>query len=152
MPTRNARAQWVGTLEAGSGSFATESAARRTGRLHLRAVSGRYNFSTRFGELAGTNPEELIAAAEASCFSMAMGAALAKEGHTANLVETEVSCTITPLPDAGYSITHLHLRVRVDDPGLERADLLRIAESTRASCPVSRALANVPIDMDASFL
>lgn len=153
MPTRNAKARWIGTFESGSGSFATQSATHRTGRLHLRAVAGQYNFSSRFGDVpAGSNPEELIAAAEAACFSMAMGAALEKEGHPANRVETEVSCTLTATPDAGYSITHLQLRVRVDDPGLDLAVLRRVAESTKARCPVSRALANVPIDLDASLV
>lgn len=151
MPTRIARARWIGSFKSGRGSFAGESAEHKTGRPHHKAVAGNYDFETRFSEKPGPTPEELIAAAEAACYCMALGAALEREGHPASRVDTRVACTMEPLPESGYGITHLRVVVRADAPGCDTEVFLRAAETTKESCPVSKALSGVDIELDAKL-
>ncbi len=139
MPTRNASATWTGKLRDGKGNFAGESGA----------IGGDYSFGTRFGEAAGTNPEELLAAAEASCFSMALGLGLEQAGLTAEKIETKAACTIDKVAD-GFAITRMHLTVTARVPGADRDQFKDIAEATKSGCPISKALlGNVQIDLDA---
>jgi osmotically inducible protein OsmC len=140
MPTRNASATWEGGLQGGKGSFQGESGA----------INGAYSFGSRFGDTGGTNPEELLAAAEAACFSMALSGALEKNGTPATRVSTDAACTIEKIGD-GFKITTIRLRVRAAVPGMDDSTFQSIAEATKVGCPVSQALSSVGIDMEASL-
>jgi osmotically inducible protein OsmC len=128
---RAASARWLGSLKDGKGSFSTESGK-------VRDVA--YSWSTRFGEERGTNPEELIAAAHASCFSMAFSSELGKLGITPESVETrcEVSMEKT---DAGMTVTESRLSSSVRAPGADAGRIREAAEAAKKGCPVSRLLA-----------
>ena len=139
MPTRNASAKWEGGLRGGKGRFTGESGA----------IGGDYSFGSRFGEAGGTNPEELLAAAEAACFSMALSAALERAGQKPERVETKAACTIEKVGD-GFKITRMKLDCTARVPGADRDAFKDIAEATKSSCPVSTALmGNVEIELDA---
>jgi osmotically inducible protein OsmC len=140
MPTRNASAKWEGGLQGGKGSFSGESGA----------ISGSYSFGSRFGDTGGTNPEELLAAAEAACFSMALAVGLEKNGTPATSVNTDAACTIDKVGE-GFKITTLRLRVRAVVPGVDDATFQSVAEGTKKGCPVSVALAGVDIQMEATL-
>ena len=141
MPTRHASATWTGDLRSGKGSFTSESGA----------VGGDFSFGTRFGDVAGTNPEELLAAADAACFSMALSGALAKAGMTPEKIETKAACTIEKVGD-GFTITKMQLDVRAQVPNLDDATFQQIAAATKEGCPVSRALkGNVDIQLTATL-
>jgi len=140
MPTRTANAEWKGGVK-GQGSFRGQT-----------GLSGQYSYSSRFENGAGSNPEELLAAAEASCFSMALSFALEKEGHPATSVETKADCTIEKVGE-GYKITRMMLNVRATVPGVDPAKFESIAQATKVGCPVSTALkGNVQIDLDAKLV
>jgi osmotically inducible protein OsmC len=138
MPVRSASATWNGGLKAGKGSFKTES-----------GLAANYNFGSRFGEERASNPEELLAAAEAACYSMALSAALEKNGTPGTSVESQGKCTIEKVGD-GFTITSIALTVRVSAAGLDDATLQKLAEETKKGCPVSRALAGTKIDVKAT--
>jgi osmotically inducible protein OsmC len=139
MPTRNATAVWEGTLKEGRGSFNGETGA----------IGGQYNFSSRFESGVGSNPEELLAAAEAACFSMALSGNLEKSGATPKKIETKASCTVERT-DAGMTITSINLDVKVTADGVSADEFNRIANTTKETCPVSRALkGNVRIELSA---
>ena len=139
MPTRNASAAWEGGLQGGKGSFEGQSGA----------ISGSYSFGSRFGESGGTNPEELLAAAEAACFSMALAVGLEKAGHTAASVRTRAACTIDKVGE-GFKITRMRLEVRGRVPGLDQGGFVKAAEAAKQGCPVSTALqGNVQMELDA---
>ena len=138
MPVRSASATWNGGLKAGKGSFKTES-----------GLAANYNFGSRFGEERASNPEELLAAAEAACYSMALSAALEKNGTPGTSVEAQGKCTIEKL-GYGFTITSIALSVRVSAPGLDDATLQKLAEETKKGCPVSRALAGTKIEVKAT--
>lgn len=140
MPTRNASAVWEGGLQGGNGRFEGESGV----------LSGSYSFGSRFGDAGGTNPEELLAAAEAACFSMALAVGLEQAGHTATRVETKAACTVEKQPD-GFKITTMRLRTRVVAPGIDDAKFQEIATATKSGCPVSKALAGVDISLEATL-
>ena len=140
MPTRNASATWEGGLKGGNGSFRGESGA----------IDGSYSFGSRFAEEGGTNPEELLAAAESACFSMALAGALEKNGTPATRVHTDAAATIEKIGE-GFKITTMNLRVRATVPGVDDATFQSIAESTKVGCPVSQALAGVSIDLEATL-
>ncbi|MBA2706622.1 MAG: OsmC family peroxiredoxin [Gemmatimonadaceae bacterium] len=129
MPTRNASAKWEGGLKGGKGTFNGESGA----------IGGQYNFSSRFEEGVGSNPEELLAAAEAACFSMALSGALEKNGTPPASVDTKAACTVQPA-DGGFRISKMALDVTVSVTGIDDAKLQEIAKATVAGCPVSKAL------------
>jgi osmotically inducible protein OsmC len=137
MPTSNATAAWEGTLKDGKGTFKAQS----------RAFSGAYSFGTRFGDAKGTNPEELIAAAHAACFSMALSAGLEKAGTPVTRVETRAACTLE-MVDGAPRITGMALEVRGKVPGIDQATFATAAESAKQNCPVSKALqGNVAITL-----
>lgn len=140
MPTRNASATWEGGLQGGKGSFQGESGV----------ISGSYSFGSRFGEEGGTNPEELLAAAEAACFSMALAVGLEKNGTPATSVHTDAACTVEKIGE-GFKITTMRLRVRAVVPGIEDGAFQTIAEGTKVGCPVSQALAGVSITLEATL-
>jgi osmotically inducible protein OsmC len=141
MPTRNATAVWEGGLQKGKGSFSGASGK----------IGGSYSFGTRFGEEPGTNPEELMAAAEAACFSMALSLGLEQAGHPPTKVETKAACTIDKVPD-GFKITTMKLVVRATVPGMSNDAFQTIAQGTKDGCPVSKAIkGNVNIELDAAL-
>lgn len=138
MPTRNATATWQGGLRSGKGRFAGESGA----------ISGDYSFGSRFESAGGSNPEELLAAAEAACYSMALSLALENAGLNPTQVETHAACTIDKQGD-GFAITTMKLKVRANVPGADRAKVTELAEQTKQGCPVSKAIAgNVKLELE----
>lgn len=141
MPVRTANAQWDGTLKEGQGKM----------KMSSGAYEGPYSFSSRFENGGGTNPEELIAAAHAGCFSMALSADLGRAGFTPNSVETKADVHLDK-SDAGFSIAKIVLTTRADVPGIDQAKLEEIAEGTKANCPVSRALSAVPMEVNATLV
>jgi osmotically inducible protein OsmC len=140
MATRNASASWEGGLKGGTGRFDGESGA----------IGAKYDFGSRFGDGGGTNPEELLAAAEAACFSMALAAGLEKAGHAPTRVETKAACTVEKVGD-GFQITSIRLRTRANVPGIDDAAFQQIAAATKEGCPVSKALAAVDIQLEATL-
>ena len=139
MPTRNASAAWEGGLRGGKGTFSGESGV----------IAGDYSFGSRFETAAGTNPEELLAAAEAACYSMALSAALERGGNKPERVETKAACTIEKVGD-GFKITRITLDTVARVPGMDRDAFKDAAEATKTTCPVSTALlGNVEIELNA---
>ena len=133
MATRNGSAVWKGNLKEGSGEL----------NIGDGVWSGAYSFSSRFEEGEGTNPEELIAAAHAACFSMAFSNILAEAGHTPDSVSTTAKVGLRPL-DGKPTIASIELEVEGAVPGIDEAAFQEHAEAAKAGCPVSRALAGVP--------
>jgi osmotically inducible protein OsmC len=138
---RTASAHWSGSLKDGKGTVSTQS-----GVLNQT----QYSFSTRFENGAGTNPEELIAAAHAGCFSMALSAQLGNAGMTAQSIDTEATLTLDKT-EAGFTITSVHLDVKVKIPGADQAKFDEAAQNAKKGCPVSRVL-NASITMDAQLV
>lgn len=137
---RSASAQWLGGLKDGKGTISTESGV---------LSQTPYSFSTRFEGQRGTNPEELIAAAHAGCFSMALSAELGKGGMTPTSINTGAALTMEKL-DAGWTVTAIHLDVTVAIPGADPAKFEAAAAAAKAGCPISRLL-NAKITMDAKL-
>jgi lipoyl-dependent peroxiredoxin len=140
---RRARAIWEGDLRSGSGRF----------ELASGAISGQeVTFASRFEEPGGkTSPEELIAAAHATCFSMALANTLAQEGHPPARLETNAVCSLDRA-DGGFRITSMKLDVRGEVEGIAEEGFRAAAEQARDACPVSQALAgNLEISLDASL-
>lgn len=137
---RSASAVWKGGLKDGKGTMSTASGV---------LADTQYSFSTRFEEGKGTNPEELIAAAHAGCFSMALSAQLGNAGKTAESIQTEATVTMDKT-DAGFTITAVHLKVRAKVPGASPPDFQQAAEAAKQGCPVSRVL-NAQITMEAKL-
>jgi lipoyl-dependent peroxiredoxin len=129
MPIRSASARWQGNLTEGSGTI-------KTGK---GGIQGNYSFKSRFEEGEGTNPEELIGAAHAGCFSMAFSKALADAGFTPTSVET-VAKVHMDKTDAGFSVTKIDLETVGDVPGVDDGTFQKIAEDAKANCPISRLL------------
>lgn len=141
MPTSQASAAWEGKLKDGKGSF----------RAGSSTFNGPFTFATRFEGKKGTNPEELIAAAHAACFSMALSAGLEKAGKPVSRVETTAACTMD-MVSGTPTITKMELKVHGTVPGLDQAGFQRAAEEAKRSCPVSRALSGIPqITLDAKL-
>jgi osmotically inducible protein OsmC len=141
---RSARATWTGDLKGGQGEFDLESS---------HAVEHeQVTFASRFEQPGGkTSPEELIAAAHATCFSMALSNGLAQAGHAPTKLETHAQVKLDDA-DGGFSITAIHLTVRGEVDGLDEAGFKQAAEEAKQNCPVSKALAAVPeITLDASL-
>lgn len=137
---RNATARWQGDLKTGKGSISSDSGV-------LDAT--QYSFGTRFENGKGTNPEELIAAAHAGCFSMALSMILGNAGHTADRIDTKATVSLEQA-DGGFSITRVHLEVEARVPGADQATFDKAANDAKAGCPVSKAL-NADISMDAKL-
>jgi osmotically inducible protein OsmC len=140
MPTRKATATWEGTIKSGKGTFRGET-----------GLGGAYSFASRFESGTGSNPEELLAAAEASCFSMALSLGLEKAGTPPTKIETEAACTIDKVGE-GFKITKIRLSVRANVPKISDGKFQEIASATKESCPVSVALRGVDIELDARLI
>jgi osmotically inducible protein OsmC len=141
---RNAKATWQGDLKSGSGELDLQSSG---------AIEGeQVTFASRFEQPGGkTSPEELIAAAHATCFSMALANGLAQDGHAPTKLETEAQVTLDNTGE-GFGITAIQLRVRGQVEGLDEGAFKQAAEQAKKNCPVSKALAAVPrIELDASL-
>jgi lipoyl-dependent peroxiredoxin len=132
MPKRTADARWDGSLQDGSGTM----------RMASGSYEGPYSFQSRFQEGDGTNPEELIAAAHAGCFSMALSAELGRAGHEAQSVETTATVHLDKVGE-GFGITRIELDTRARVPGIDADEFQRVAEAAKQGCPVSQALAAV---------
>jgi osmotically inducible protein OsmC len=142
MPTRKASAVWEGGLQSGKGTFKGEETT---------GITGEYSVGSRFADAPGSNPEELLAAAEAACFSMFLSAQLEKNGTPATRVETEAACTVETV-GGGPKITTMKLTVRAKVPNIDDAKFQELVVVSRDGCPVSGALkGNVAIDVDASL-
>jgi osmotically inducible protein OsmC len=139
MATRNGSAAWSGDLKGGEGRLTIGDGV----------FEGPYSFASRFEEGEGTNPEELIAAAHAACFSMALSGALGNDGHPPELIETTAELALRPV-DGKPTIDSITLRTEGRVPGISAEDFQRYAEQAKADCPVSRALAGVnSVEVDA---
>ena len=141
MPDRKASAVWEGGLKDGKGTFTGETGG----------IGGQYNFSSRFEQGAGSNPEELLAAAHAACFSMALSGKLERNGTAAQRVETNAVCTVEKAGE-GFKITTMKLTTRATVPGLDAAKFQELANAAVQGCPVSQALkGNVNVQLDAAL-
>ena len=140
MAVRTADARWEGALQDGSGTMAFGSGA----------FEGQFSYASRFEEGPGTNPEELIGAAHAGCFSMAFANTLATAGHDPQRVETTARVHLEP-GDDGPSITRIELQTEGEVPGIDPDEFQQLAETAKANCPVSKALAGVDISLDATL-
>jgi osmotically inducible protein OsmC len=140
MPLRTASAQWNGPLVEGNGTMAFGSGA----------YEGQYSYGSRFEEGTGTNPEELIAAAHAGCFSMAFAGNLTRAGHNPEQVNSEAQVQLDKQAD-GFAITHIHLVTRARVPGIDDETFQRVAEETKVGCPVSQALKAVDLSVEATL-
>ncbi|MEO8194794.1 MAG: OsmC family peroxiredoxin [Gemmatimonadales bacterium] len=141
MPTRRSSARWEGGLKGGKGTFKGESGA----------IGGQYSFSSRFENGVGSNPEELLAAAEAACFSMAFAGSLEKNGTVPTSIDTTAACTVEP-GTGGFGITKIHLDTNAVVPGIDDAKFQQIAKETLAGCPVSKAFqGNVELTVTAKL-
>ena len=127
---RNASAVWNGGLKDGKGTISTDSGV---------LANTQYSFSTRFEDGVGTNPEELIAAAHAGCFSMALSGQLGQAGLTADSINTSASVSLEKT-DAGFAITKVHLEVKANVPGATEEQFATAANNAKAGCPVSKLL------------
>lgn len=141
MIKRTASALWQGDLKDGSGSLALGSGT----------FQGQYSFSSRFEEGTGTNPEELIGAAHAGCFSMALSAELSKAGYTVDEIKTEATVSMDK-DEAGFTITGIKLMTKARVKDIEMAEFAKFASGAKANCPVSRALSAVEIQLEAHLL
>ena len=142
MPTRHASATWEGGLRGGNGTFAGESGT----------IGGKFDFGKRFGDDKGSNPEEMLAAAEASCYSMALSGKLEANGTPATRIETKAACTVEKVGDA-FAVTTMALTVRVSAPGIDNGTFQALAEATKEGCPISKAIkGNVNLTLDAQLV
>lgn len=139
--SRHATAHWEGDLKTGKGQLSTP----QSGLME----NTRYAFNTRFGDEKGTNPEELIAAALAGCFTMALSNKLTEAGHAPASLDTR--CEVDLSMEGGPALSQIRLKLRADVPGMDDARFQEIAGDAKANCPVSKALSAVPISLEASL-
>ena len=137
MPTRKSSAVWEGGLKDGKGNYNVGSGA----------VGGAYNFGSRFEEEAGSNPEELLAAAEAACYSMALSGGLEKNGTPPTKISTNAECTVEKVGE-GFQITTMKLDVSATVPNIDNAKFQEIATATLTGCPVSKAFSGGSIKLE----
>lgn len=140
MPVRTADAEWNGNLREGQGKV----------KLGSGAFEGAYSFPSRFEEGKGTNPEELLGAAHAGCFSMALAAGLTRAGHAPTRIHTAARVHLERRGEA-FEITRVELRTQGRVPGIDEAEFRRQAEAAKKNCPVSKALAGPEITLEAVF-
>ena len=138
---RSATAHWEGDLKSGQGRISTPG----SGLL----ADTPYGFKTRFGDAKGTNPEELIAAAHAGCFAMALSNALAEAGHAPEAVDARAEVSLSM--EGGPTISGIRLSVKARVPGIEAAQFRALADDAKRNCPVSKALSAVPVTLDAEL-
>ncbi|GAB6196646.1 OsmC family protein [Lysobacter xanthus] len=136
--TRHATARWEGDLKSGVGRLNTP----QSGVFQ----DTRYGFNTRFGDEKGANPEELIAAAHAGCFAMALSATLTEAGHPPSYIESRANVEMSM--EGGPHITQIRLTVRGEAPGVTPEEFARHAENAKANCPISKVLSAVPISLE----
>jgi osmotically inducible protein OsmC len=141
MSVRNADAVWEGALKDGKGKM----------KLGSGAFEGNFSYSSRFENGAGTNPEELLGAAHAGCFSMALSAGLGKAGFTPRSIHTKAQVTLESV-DGKSRITRIQLDTEASVPGISNDQFQQIAQETKEGCPVSVALSNVPTTLVARLL
>ncbi len=139
---RSASAVWHGSLKEGKGTISTQSGTLK---------ETQYSFGARFAEGVGTNPEELIAAAHAGCFTMALSAQLTEAGLVANSIETTALLTLD-LHGEGPTITKIHLTTKAKVPGVDRAKFDELANKAKVGCPVSKVLKAAEITLDATLV
>ena len=139
--TRHASAHWECDLKSGQGKLDTPQSGLLTGT--------RYGFNTRFGGEKGTNPEELIAAAHAGCFTMALSAKLTEAGHPPESLDTKAEVELSM--EGGPTISAIRLQTRAKVPGLDATKFRAIADDAKQNCPVSKALSAVPISLEAEL-
>lgn len=140
MPTSNAEAQWNGDLKNGNGVMQFESGS----------YEGEYTFASRFDNGEGTNPEELIGAAHAGCYSMALSNELAEAGHDPQSVDARAEVTFEVTGD-GPAITGIKLITEANVPGIDNSTFQEFAEGAKEGCPVSKALAGTNITLEATL-
>ena len=141
MIIRTAQALWQGDLKNGKGEFSLGSGA----------FTGKYSFTSRFEEGKGTNPEELIGAAHAGCFSMALSADLSKGGYTVDEIQTEAQVTMDKT-EGGFAITKIKLLTKARVQNITMAEFAKYASEAKQNCPISKALACVDIELEAHLL
>lgn len=139
--SRHATAHWEGDLKSGQGRLSTP----QSGVLE----NTRYAFNSRFGDEKGTNPEELIAAAHAGCFTMALSAKLTEAGHPPARLDTRAEVDLSM--EGGPNLSQIRLKVSAEVPGIDAAKFQAIAEDAKANCPISKALSAVPISLEATL-
>ena len=139
--SRHATAHWEGDLKSGQGRLSTP----QSGLME----DTRYAFNSRFGDEKGTNPEELIAAAHAGCFTMALSAKLTEAGHPPTRLDTRADVDLSM--EGGPSFSQIRLKVDAQVPGIDDAKFQSIAEDAKKNCPVSKALSAVPISLQATL-
>lgn len=139
---RIATARWEGDLMSGKGAMSTPQSGL--------FADQNYSFKTRFGDETGTNPEELLAAAHAGCFTMAVCAVLGRAGFTPDRIETRAEATMEPGMDPGPTITGVHLVMSASVPGISAEHFAEIANAAKAGCVISRAL-SVPVSLEATL-
>jgi len=140
MPTRHATALWEGTLAQGRGA------------MEFDAYQGQFSFASRMESGPGTNPEELLGAAHAGCFSMALAAALLQAGHRPDRIRTTAAVHFGPDGGGGFQISHIELATEAEITGIGDTDFQDIAADAKSSCPVSKALAATRISLTAKLL
>jgi osmotically inducible protein OsmC len=138
---RNASAVWHGNLKSGKGALSTDSGVLK---------DTQYSFGSRFESGIGTNPEELIAAAHAGCFTMALSAALEQAGFTADTLSTSAALTLENNPQTSWTISAVHLTTTAKVPGISAEKFAEVAAGAKANCPVSRVL-KASISLDAKL-
>ncbi|MCG3116640.1 MAG: OsmC family protein [Candidatus Manganitrophus sp. SA1] len=141
MAVRTSEATWEGNLKEGKGKM----------KVGAGAYEGPFSFASRFESGGGTNPEELIAAAHAGCFSMALSAGLGKNGFNPTRVKTVAKAHLEKVGE-GFKITRMELSSEAEVPGIDKAKFNEIAEATKKGCPVSQALAGTEITLNAKLL
>jgi len=141
MPARKASAEWNGDLAHGTGTVSTESGA----------VGGAYSSASRFESGGGTNPEELVGAAHAACFSMAFAHGLANAGYTPDSVRTEARVHLEK-GEGGFAVTEIHLDCSARVPTIDEATFQEQAAAAKLGCPISKALSAIDIHLDARLI
>jgi osmotically inducible protein OsmC len=140
MPVRQSEAEWKGTLREGAGRM----------KLGKGGYEGSYSFASRFEDGAGTNPEELLGAAHAGCFSMALAGAITAAGHKPTRVHTVAKVSIEKVGE-GFGVTKIELVCDAEVPGLDAAAFAKLADGAKSGCPISKALAATPITLQATL-
>lgn len=140
--SRHATAHWEGDLKTGQGQLSTP----QSGLME----NTRYGFNSRFGDVKGTNPEELIAAAHAGCFTMALSAKLTEAGHPPETLDTRAEVDLSM--EGGPTLSAIRLKTKAKIPGIDEAKFRAIADDAKQNCPVSKALSAVPITLEAELV
>lgn len=140
---RIATAHWEGDIQTGKGGMSTPQSGL--------FADQNYSFKTRFGDEKGTNPEELLAAAHAGCFSMALSAVLGRAGFTPTKIDTRAELSMDPGMAPGPTVTGVHLILSASVPGITAEQFAEVANAAKAGCVISRALA-VPVTLDATLV